>query len=414
VAARRRPYVYISYRRAVLVASAPAAVSATGTSAPLAGQVRLYLAGIAAGAVPASDPAVWSALAPRGALGGTPERPELTEVGRQVLHALDLCAYRADTRPLNDVAAEIERGVANLATMADTAQYFLSELGPVPPVEVVPLLRIVAAHLSVRHESPEDLVEEFKNGWGEAEVLGGTPADRLLAAELMTGSGVPQDEFYSAMVTTVDRLRDARCASPVATAAILHLFPVATNTAPIDRWTSARQRVANDEGAALLAGFPDLAATLGRWEQTVGSLGGDGVVDAELAAIYLTSTRRTVPLGLSERVREAASLFEGSFARPLLAGAVAVAHLGLSSAESADWLEKAVAQASARRLAPDAPQLSVLGLALLEGLDPAGFAKSESVPAASGAPTPSAGLAARTALHAWMYRDLVTTTRSPR
>jgi hypothetical protein len=288
--------------------------------------------------------------------------------------------------------------------MADTAEYFLAELGPVPPVEVVPLLRVVAADLAVRHESPEALVEEFRNGWGGVEVMGGTPADRLLAAELITGSGVPQGEIYSAMMTTVERLGDVGCASPVGTAAILHLFPVATNSAPLDRWKEVRTRVPYDEGAALIAGFPDLPATLRRWEGNVSALGGSGT-DVQLAAVYLAAAGTDDP-SLAPRAAAVARLLADSFALPRLAGAVAVSLLPLSAEEVSDWLDKSVAWATARQLAPNPAQLKVLGLALLQGLDPVGF---QGLPPSAWAsnPAPGAGLLARTALHAWLFRDVL-------
>jgi hypothetical protein len=388
------------------VDNAPLARAVPNVGPLSAGRVRLYLAHVATGGATASDDAVWSALAPRGALAGSSGRPEITQVGRQVLRELELRAYRADSLPLDRAAEEVGSTLTSLATMADTAEYFLAELGPVPPVEVVPLIRIVAAHLAVRHESPEDLVAEFANGWGGAEVLGGTPADRLLAAELLTGSGVPQGEIYSTMMTTGERLRDAGCASPVATAAILHLFPSATTTPPLDRWSRAREKVANDEGAAILAGLPEVDATLERWAANVEALEGDGVVDAERAGIYLTAIRPALDPVLVERSRDAARLFEGSFSYPLLAGVVAVAHLGLSPEESVDWHAKSVGQATAHQLAPTPAQLAVLGLALLQGLDPASFAGREP-PTPSQVSPAAEGLLARTALHAWMYRELV-------
>jgi hypothetical protein len=394
------------------VANSPGALVTTGTTVPSAGRVREFLARLRDGDTPGTDPAVWSSLAPRGALTGTVERPEMTPVGRQVLRELELRGYRTDGLPLDAVAAEIERGVTDLATMADTAEYFLAELGPVPPVDVVPLLRVVAAHLAVQHESPEDLVEEFKNGWGGVEVMGSTPADRLLAAELITASNVPQEDVYSSMMTTVGRLTDAGCRSPVSTAAILHLYPRATTNAPLDRWAKAREHLDHDEGAALLAGAPDVGSTLARWEGNVAALGGVGA-DAQLTAVYLT-TATPADRALAGPVRDGARMFEGTFALPRLAAALALCHLGLPAAESRDWFDKSLAQATARRLAPDPAQLAVLGLALLVGLDPERFHRPPTVaPAPSGA-IPSSGLVARTALHAWMYRDLVRGPGAPR
>jgi hypothetical protein len=390
------------------MADPSAAGAVAGGSGPTARHTREYLARIASGAAPALDPLVWSALAPRGALAGSPAQPELTEVGRQVLLELEVRAYRTDGLLLDEAARELERTIAKLATMAETAEYFLAELGPVAPTEVIPLVRIVAANLAVRHESPEELVEEFKNGWGEVEVMGSTPEDRLLAAGLITGSGVPQDEVYSSMMTTVGRLSDIGCASPVATAAILHLYPAVTNEAPLDRWSKARERIDNDEGAALLAGPPDLNATIAQWEGKTAALGGRER-DAQLTGVYLTASAPSYPAA-PESVRAAAKLFEGPFAHPLLASAVALSHLQLSPEESRDWVEKAVAQTMARRLAPDSTQLWVLGLSLIVGLDPGAFARPGAISPPVAPSTTSMGVVARTALHGWMYRDLVRAT----
>jgi hypothetical protein len=385
----------------VAVGGTPSAI----TEEVSAGAVRRSLAALSDGSATTVDTAVWNALASKGALDGTRERTGLTEVGRQVLRELETRASRTDPLPLDRVAAEVGDGISSLAAMADTAEYFLSELGPVPPVEVVPLMRLAAAHLAVRRASPEQLVEEFTNGWGEAEVLGSTPADRLLAAELLTGSGAPSSEVYGAMMETCEKLVDAGCTAPVATAAILHLFPTATRSPPLERWTRARARVPSDEGAALLAGFPDLDATLERWTTYREAFGGDSA-DALRSAVYLAAVRPEFDPALVAATRDAAARLRSSFASPLLAAAVALTHLGLSPEESVDWHAKSVAQAGAHRLAPDDRELAALGLAFVGGLDAAGFA-GRSVDRASTLPASGEAVLARTAVHAWIYRPLV-------
>ena len=380
----------------------------TAASGPAvsAGQVREFLAQLSAGGSPPAPAPLWDALSSQGAISGTADRPELTAVGRQVLRELEVRAYRLDHETLDRASEEVGNGIAALAAMSETAEYFLSELGPVPPVEVVPLMRLAAAHLAVRHESPEDLVAEFTNGWGEAEVLGGSPADRLHAAEILTGSDVPQGEIYASMMVTGDALREAGCAAPVATAAILHLFPETQHDPPLERWTAVRKGVPSDEGAALLAGFPDLDATLGRWQGYLTAIGGTNGPDENRTAIYLTAVRGSVDPTLVAAIRAAAPMFAPSFASPLLAAAVALSHLGLSPEETYDWHQKAVQQARGHQLAPDGPELEALGLALLEGLDTGSFAGRPST-GGSAISEAAEGVLARTAVHAWIYRHLV-------
>jgi hypothetical protein len=133
------------------VAGDPARQAYDGSSppaVPTCGQVRGYLAALAAGQIPSPQRGVWDSLSPRNALAGSFERPELTAVGEQVLRELELRAYRVDSRPLDEVAAEVGRSIAQLGETAEATEYFVAELGPVPPVSVLPLLRIVAADLA--------------------------------------------------------------------------------------------------------------------------------------------------------------------------------------------------------------------------------------------------------------------------
>lgn len=379
----------------------------TAVSRPLAGsptcaEVRQYLKRLAAGNEPPASPLVFGVLAPQHALAGSVERPELTTIGQQVLRELELRAYRTDPLPLETVANEIGKAVGTLGAIADNAEYFLAELGSVPPARVVPFLRIAAASLACRPETPEDLVEEFKNAWGSMEVLGGSDADRLLAAELVAASGVAQESFYSPMMGTVDRLRAAGCRSALATAALLHLHPRFTMVPPIDAWVAARRRVGSDEEAALVAATDDPAGRLDLWEAWRHSLSGTDS-DRGRTAAYLAAEGMPVELNLP-RVREGMALVEPSFGLPALASSLAAVALPYRPAEVVDWLTKATQVATSRQLAPSRGELSVLGLAFLRGIRPAGAAGPSPAPV-----DPSAlvgdGLPAHVALHAWLYRD---------
>jgi len=348
------------------------------------------------------EPEVWDALAPRNALAGTIDRPELTPVGQQVLRELELRAYRTDGLPLEAVATEIGNAVGALGAIADNAEYFLAELGPVPPARVVPFLRIVAASLACRPESPEDLVEEFKNAWGSMEVLGGTDPDRLLAAELVAASGVAQESFYSPMMNSVDRLRSAGCRSALSTAALLHLHPTVTMTPPIDAWVEARRRIGSDEEAALVVATGEPKGRVDLWEAWRDALPGTDT-DRRRAAAYLAA--EGTPLEThSARITEGTALVGASFRQPALAASIAAVALPYRASEYVDWLTKSTGVATSRQLAPTRGELSVLGLALLRGIRPGSVVGGG--PAPTDLPVPAGdGLPAHVALHAWLYRD---------
>jgi hypothetical protein len=366
------------------------------------GLVRGYLSELAQGRTPPPHRAVWESLSPRNALTGSFEHPEITTVGEQVLRELEIRAYRVDPMPLDAVAAQVGAAIARLGETAEATEYFVAELGPVPPVAVLPLLRIVASDLAPRPEPADDLVEAFKNAWGSMEVLGGSSEDRLLAAELMVGSGVPQESFYSPMMATVDQLRSDGSRVPLATATLLHLYPSVTATPSLERWRTARRTVGQDEEAALLSHMPDLERSLDSWRAWFDRLEGE-TNDRRFAAAYLALGGAPTPERES-RLRETVELVRRSFERPLLASALLVAQLPFRPAELVDWLTKATDIATVRQLAPNRAELSVIGLSLLRGLPPSD-GTSSGPPMLRGILS-GAGLPAQVALHAGLFRPL--------
>jgi len=378
-------------------------VGADGSSSALTcGTVRQYLAMAARGQSPTADPALWSALTTRHVLAGSPARPELTENGTQVLRDLELRAYRSDPISLDALEAELGSGVAALTEVADNAEYFVAELGPVPPVEVLPHLRVVAASLAGRPDPPEDLVESFKNAWGSMEVLGGTDLDRLLAAELVSASGDAQESFYAPLTQAVDTLRAAGCRTPLATAGLLVLHPTIVTSPPVERWATARRAVGGDEEAAMLATLPDLSEALRRWQGWQPLLEGTEA-DRRRTAAYLATAEEPND-ATAARVRANSAEVGGSFELPTLAAALATRHLSFEPPEVHDWLAKAMHLATSRQLAPTRAELDILGLAMLRGL------RMERESSGTGAgwwtrPPSENDLPAHVALHAWLYRS---------
>ncbi|HKV90790.1 MAG TPA: hypothetical protein VJQ43_06315, partial [Thermoplasmata archaeon] len=154
------------------------------------GAVRTYLSSLASGRPDSrAPPEVWESLVRNGAVEGSPDSPTLTDVGRHVLSELEVRASRTDPLPLDSVAQQLNRVGADLENVAKSASYFLAELGPVVPIEALPLLRMVAVGLANRRETPEEIAEAFRNIWGSVEVMGGDARDRLLAAELLDAEG---------------------------------------------------------------------------------------------------------------------------------------------------------------------------------------------------------------------------------
>src|SRR5580700_1758034 len=123
-----------------------------------AGAVRTYLAQLESGTPGASTSReVWDQLVANGAITGEPANAALTDIGRHVLRELSVRASRTDALPLNDVAEQLGRVGADLENVAKSASYFLAELGPVVPIEALPLLRMVAVGLANRRETPGEL-----------------------------------------------------------------------------------------------------------------------------------------------------------------------------------------------------------------------------------------------------------------
>ena len=362
--------------------------------------MRSYLSELASGRSPAPDASVWTALAPQNALIGSLDHPGLTPLGETVLRELTLRAYRTDSLPLDRVARDIGLTVGNLSRMATNAEYFLAEVGPVPPVEVVPELRIIAAALTGRPVAAEDIVSSFKAVWGEVEVLGGDDRDRLFAAGLLAGADFGRLGLYGPFMSTVEDLRARGARSPIAAAALLHLHPGPTEVAPVALWAEARRTTSGDAAAALLAGAGP--AAVAAFDGMRRGLSGEGS-DVEATALLLAAptTDRSSRL---ERIRGMVPLLRDRFRFPMTAAAIATADTPFRPEETADWLSKSTAAVTAVGLAPTPGELSILGLALFAGLDPSGLAshapEAPERPRTRPLPTASAAI-----LHAWMYRD---------
>ncbi len=357
------------------------------------------------GAVPPSP--AFSEMLARQAVEGPPDAARLTPIGQHVLGELETRAYRCDGWPIDRLAEE-ETGVMNvLDDTAHAAEYFLSDLGPIIPDDAVPYLRIVSIGLANRRESPEELAERFRNVWGMLEVMGGDARDRLVGVELLMASGAAMSQIYAPMVSTVDALRAAGAVRAVGPAAILHLEPPGAAGSVVDRWVAARQKVPNDEAAALLATVQALPAQAKAFEgfrtafATAPEMGGQ-----ISAAIYLASQGASPDGGLTERVLATARLFAPKSRRPLLSAALVTSeHGGLSPQELYDWVEKAAGVAGRRRVAASPSEFPALGLALVEGLPRNVF---EGVPQMPGAGTgPLEEAATLLALHAWVYRSIL-------
>jgi hypothetical protein len=363
------------------------------------GTAREFLTRLAAGEPVTASPDVWAELSRWKVLGGTEVHPELTDTGRKVLHELTVRAQRVDPRPLEEVSVEIGNGVATLARRGVNAAYFLAELGPVPPVEVVPYLRIVAAGLACRPEPPESLVDEFENAWGSMEVLGKVDTDRLLAAELIAGSGMSQDDLYAPLTSTAERLTSLGCGEPLSTAVLLELrTKPGTPAALVEAWRIARTQSASDIEAALVAESPDPTGAMRRRDAWIPLLAGSDT-DRRRAATYLATTPNAPSEAYAARARTVAKGLGAEFPHPALAAAIATSLLPFEPAEVNDWVAKGVEAATASQLAPRRVELDVLGLALVRDLlSPA--------PPADAAATEAAAVA-RVALHAWIFRDTV-------
>jgi hypothetical protein len=375
-----------------------------------AGAVREFLASVAAASPAApTDPALPAELRRRGALTGTPERPELTAIGRNVLRELSVRADRVDPLELDAVSEELGRITRELDSVAHTAEYFLAELGPLTPPEAVPYLRISAAGLANRRSSPGELAEAFRNTWGMFEVMAGDPRDRLLAAEMLVRSSVPTSRLYAAINQTYELLHQSGLErDPVATAAILHLFPEPSPVARLEGWKAWRSIVTASPIAALLASLPPAEASV-RFAKLRQSLRDRGAApaDAELAAAFLLLD----PEAREDHVAHAAilgGLLAGKLPTPFLAATLLATEHDLSAEELYDWVEKAAGIARGRRLAPTDPELYAIAVALVHDLPPNRFARAGVAPVASDEEDPeTATVPSLVALHFGMFRPIV-------
>jgi hypothetical protein len=373
-----------------------------------AGDVRTYLANVASGAPTPGPSNAFGELASRGAVTGSHEAPQITDVGRHVLRELELRAYRVDAIPLDQVAARMGATLSAIDETAKNAEYLLSEIGPLTPASALPYLRVSAAGLATRKMLPEEVAEEFRNTWGMMEVLSGDPRDRLLTAELLARSEIPPSRLYAPLTHTIERLAEMKAgvASPVVVASILHLYPVPSPTPRLEEWPRWRTVVRSEEAAALLAGrgAPELAGTVRDLREALVAEGAEAG-DAEKAAVYL-SLSTPAPREDLARVLELASGLKGRLPTPFLAGALLAARHDLSPAELVDWVEKAVVIARARQLAPTEPELVAIAVALVHGVPPAEFQEA----AGAGGNRPEEGADLRltiVTLHAWVYRAIL-------
>jgi hypothetical protein len=370
-----------------------------------AGAVRTYLAQLESGTPGASTSReVWDQLVANGAITGEPANAALTDIGRHVLRELSVRASRTDALPLNDVAEQLGRVGADLENVAKSASYFLAELGPVVPIEALPLLRMVAVGLANRRETPGELAEEFRNAWGSTEVMGGDAQDRLLGAELLNAESADMETLYAPMMRTTEAVRGR--AGPhepaVTVAAILHLAAGPGRAPALEAFTALRGQAGGDEAAALLAATgksPEEAiAARERWRAQLPPL---DALDAQLAATYLVA-ENTSRADVAARLAALAPLLASRYSRPGVAAALLATSASIEPAELMDWLDKAAAVVRARKIAPTDRELDALALAIVHGLPASEFVRS-------GGPVPvvEETSAPLVALHAWLYRPIV-------
>jgi hypothetical protein len=369
------------------------------------GAVRTYLAALAVGGTPPSpSPELWESVARHGAVSGSAAAPTITDIGKRVLPELEVRASRTDPLPLETVAEQLDRIGADLDNVARSASYFLAELGPVTPVEALPLLRIVAVGLANRRETPEEIAEEFRNVWGSVEVMGGDPRDRLLAAELLNAASASIEQMYAPMVQTMERVRakGGPRTPAVTVAAVLHVAAGSGSPPALDAFFALRAEAGGDEAAALLAatGRPPNEAIAMR-DQWIGRLPKLDALDSRLAATYLACEPAT-RTDVASRIHALLPLLAPKFTRPGVAAALLAMSAPIEPAELVNWLEKAGVMTRARKLAPTPAELDALALALVHGLPAAEF-----VATAADAALYEPSTVSLVALHAWLYRPLV-------
>ncbi len=331
----------------------------------------------------------------------------MTAVGAHVLQELEIRASRVDSLSLDDFATQLGRVMADLDSVAHTAEYFLAELGPVTPPEALPRLRPVAVGLANRRETPEELAREFRAIWGGVEVMGGDSRDRLMAAELLHSTQAAMEEVYSPMMTTSITVREmAGPQAPAVTiAALLQLNLLPTGKPPLAENQTLRKSSTTEEGAAMLAStgrdVPSLLAERQRW---IALLGGTTAPnpDLQVAAGYLTVVGAD-PATHLPRVQALAAGLRGRLpaSSEVMAEILATA-TWLEPPEILDWVAKATDIARARKLAPTPGELVILGISMVMGLRPGEFSGT------SGGPERPAlaSMANLVALNAWAYARL--------
>lgn len=382
---------------------------------PSCGQVRTFLAAAAEGRGASDGADVWNSLVTHRAIEGSPEAPQLTAVGRHLLTELTVRASRIDGTPLETAAADLERVIRETDRAAKTAEYFLAELGPVTPQEIVSYLRPVSVELANRRETADQLAEEFRNVWGSVEVTGGGARDRLLAAELLEMADAPLETMLAPFMQLAQRIRETTGGRgpSVAPAALLQLLADADKgPVPFDVYQRLGQLGLTAEEAALLAGITtDPAATAAQRGELIGALAGQGLAKERVghAATVLIALGATSPTTL-QRVRRLGGLLGARLPDPMTAGAALASVDYLEPEELANWVDKAAGMARQRQLAPTDPELYALAVGLVIGLRRTDFFASE----AETGPVPIRHRCALVlALDAWLYRLMIEPSAVP-
>ncbi|HEV2448909.1 MAG TPA: hypothetical protein VGU43_00660, partial [Thermoplasmata archaeon] len=198
-------------------------------------------------------------------------------------------------------------------------------------------------------------------------------------------------------------------APSVGLAAILHLVPSPTPEAPLAEWMRHREEIGADEAAAWVAGL--VQRDPGAWDRFRAFRA--RLLEAypkargsSLAAAQLTELSQSGADRLPEVIELAAALGP-QFPLPLLSAALLLAGQPLSPTELADWVLKAERIAHDRQLAPTAPELAALAVALVHGL-PAGRWAGGSARAQA-----SPLISTLLVLHAGIYRSALAGTQGP-
>lgn len=377
---------------------------------PSCGQVRAFLSAAADGRSSAQSPEVWNSLVTHRAVEGSPEAPRLTAVGRHLLNELSVRASRIDATPLEAAAADLERVIREIDRSAKTAEYFLAELGPVTPAEIVSYLRPVSVELANRRETADQLAEEFRNVWGSVEVMGGGARDRLLAAELVSTADASLETMLAPFMQLAQKLREASggVGPSVAPAALLQLLSdVDHQPVPLASYQRLTQLGLTAEEAALLAGLaPDPGTVAAQRAGVIGALAGQGIAKERVghAATTLLALGST-SAGAIQRVRRLAGTLASRLPDPMTAGAALASVEFLEPDELANWVDKGMGMARQRQLAPTDAELCALAVGMVVGLRPSDFTGAATTVSP---PVPlRRRLAIVLALDAWLYRLLI-------